>query len=105
MNKLAQPIQMEQRIVVMTPAEVRELMRSTLAEARAEDRAEAKRLAALEQSEQPHLLTRQQAADLLGVSKGSIDNYVRDGLLTKRKIGTHSVRIDREEIEKLARRV
>lgn len=66
---------------------------------------EAARQSDREEKQPPALITRAEAAELLQVSKGTIDNYIRDGLLTKRKVGTHRVRLERVEVEKLARRV
>jgi excisionase family DNA binding protein len=103
MNKQTQPVQMQSQVVLITPAELRDLVNNAVVEGL--QAAEAKRRAALEQDQQPELLSRKQAAELLGVSSGTIDNYARQGLLTKRKIGSHSVRFERVEIEKLARRV
>ena len=60
------------------------------------------------QPERPHLpalITRQQAADLLSVSLSTVDNYINDGLLQKKRVGVRAVRLDRTEVEKLARKV
>ncbi len=48
----------------------------------------------------PELLTRDQAAQFLGVSKGSIDNYSRVGLLRKRYLG-RLPRFHRDELRKI----
>ena len=53
----------------------------------------------------PALITRQQAADLLSVSLSTVDNYINDGLLQKKRVGVRAVRLDRTEVEKLARKV
>jgi len=53
----------------------------------------------------PELITKKQAATMLQVSTGTVDNYVTDGLLSKLKIGTRNVRFERAEVEKLARRL
>ena len=103
MNKQTQPIQMEPQLAIMTPPQLRALVNTAVKDALAE--AETRRKAALLKDQEPELLSRQQAADLLGVSVGTIDNYGRDGLLDKRKIGAHTVRYERAQIEKLARRV
>ena len=53
--------------------------------------------------ELPNLVTRQQAAKLLNVSLSTVDNYIRDGLLSKKRIGSRSVRLERSDVDKLAR--
>ena len=53
----------------------------------------------------PELLTRQQAAAYLGVAVGTVDNYTKDGLLNKKKVGLRAVRFDRGEVQKLARAI
>ena len=53
----------------------------------------------------PKLMTRQQAAELLNVSLSTVDNYIRDGLLHKKRIGVRSIRLERLEVETLARTV
>ena len=53
----------------------------------------------------PALITRQQAAGLLSVSVSTVDNYINDGLLRKKRVGVRAVRLDRSEVEKLARAV
>ncbi|MCP9237081.1 AlpA family transcriptional regulator [Lewinella sp. JB7] len=58
-----------------------------------------------EASELPALITRQQAADLLSVSLSTVDNYIKDGLLQKKRVGMRNVRLLRVEVEKLARTV
>ena len=58
--------------------------------------------------ERPHLpalITRQQAASLLSVSVSTVDNYINDGLLEKKRVGVRAVRLDRTHVEKLARKV
>ncbi|PPK87331.1 excisionase family DNA binding protein [Neolewinella xylanilytica] len=58
--------------------------------------------------EQPHLpalITRHQAASLLSVSLSTVDNYINDGLLEKKRVGVRAVRLDRTQVEKLARKV
>jgi excisionase family DNA binding protein len=53
----------------------------------------------------PELMTKKEAAAMLRVSTGTVDNYVADGLLSKLKIGTRNVRFKRAEVEKLARKL
>jgi excisionase family DNA binding protein len=53
----------------------------------------------------PELLTRQQTAAYLGVAVGTVDNYTKDGLLSKKKVGLRAVRFDRAEVQKLARAI
>jgi excisionase family DNA binding protein len=53
----------------------------------------------------PELLTRQQTAAYLGVAVGTVDNYTKDGLLNKKKVGLRAVRFDRSEVQKLARAI
>jgi excisionase family DNA binding protein len=53
----------------------------------------------------PELLTRQQAAAYLGVGVGTVDNYTKDGRLTKKKVGLRAVRFDRGEVQRLARTI
>ena len=52
---------------------------------------------------QPKLVTRHQAADLLNVSLSTVDNYIREGILIKKRLGVRSVRLERCAVEKLAR--
>jgi len=53
----------------------------------------------------PELITRKQTAEFLQMSIATVDNYVKDGLLSRRKVGTRSVRFERAEVEKLAQRL
>lgn len=53
----------------------------------------------------PERVTRRQAAAILDVSLTTIDVYCREGLLAKMKVGTHSVRLNRDEVENLARTI
>ena len=53
----------------------------------------------------PKLITRHQAAALLNVSLSTVDNYIRDGLLSKKRVGVRSVRLERSAVEELARTV
>lgn len=47
------------------------------------------------------LLTREEAAEKLGVSLSTIDRYLRDGTLRRVKIGKRIVRIESAQIESL----
>lgn len=58
-----------------------------------------------EAAQLPALITRHQAAALLNVSLSTVDNYIRDGLLSKKRVGVRSVRLERSTVEKLARTV
>ena len=51
------------------------------------------------------LMTRHQAAAFLNVSLSTVDNYIRDGLLHKKRVGIRFVRLERSEVETLARTV
>jgi excisionase family DNA binding protein len=53
----------------------------------------------------PELITKKQASKILQMSIATVDNYVRDGNLSKLKVGVRSVRFERAEVEKLARRL
>ena len=59
----------------------------------------------LDHSNLPPLITRHQAAKILSVSLSTVDNYINDGLLQKKRVGVRAVRLDRTEVEKLARKV
>lgn len=47
------------------------------------------------------LLSREQAAEKLGVSLSTIDRYLRDGTLQRVKIGKRIVRIQSEQLDSL----
>lgn len=48
--------------------------------------------------ELPELLTREQAAEFFGVSKGSIDGWARAGKIQKHYAGSRSPRFKRSEL-------
>lgn len=90
-------------VVTMTDIQVRKLIEKAVSTGIKAH--EAEKAAQAEEIALPDLITRNQAAELLSVSVGTVDNYIKDGLLDKQKIGTHAVRLQREQVEKLARRV
>lgn len=47
----------------------------------------------------PQRITRRQASEVLGVSMGTVDNMIRDGRLRAYKLGRHTIRLDRDEVE------
>lgn len=47
----------------------------------------------------PNLLKRQEAADYLGVSISTLDNWARVGILPRVKMGNRSVRYKKESLE------
>ena len=47
----------------------------------------------------PALVTREEAAEMLRVSVSTVDRYLKDGLLPKSKVGTRLVRISRSAVE------
>ncbi|MGV3684374.1 MAG: helix-turn-helix transcriptional regulator [Daejeonella sp.] len=49
-------------------------------------------------SGQKVLLTRKEAAEILGVSPATIDNYAKAGFLTPQKIGARNVRFRYEQV-------
>jgi hypothetical protein len=53
----------------------------------------------------PELMTKKETAETLRVSIGTVDNYTRDGLLTKKRVGLRAVRFDRGEVQRLARTI
>lgn len=52
-------------------------------------------------SERRTLVTRSEAAWMLKCSSGTVDNYLRDGKLTKYKRGNGRVFIDPAEVERI----
>jgi excisionase family DNA binding protein len=56
-------------------------------------------------SDLPEMITRKEAAKILGVSTATISRYQKDGMLQKHKVGFHHVRLRRSEVEKMSRLV
>ena len=52
----------------------------------------------------PPFVTKREAAALLSVSRATVDNWAKDGLLLRHYVGGKSVRFDRAEVLALAKK-
>lgn len=95
---------MQNELVVIPAEQLRQLVTDAVDMAMNRARREAEKTA--QPATEPNkLLTKKEAAQLLKVSIATVDNYTKDGMLTKKRIGLRSVRFDRSEVEKLARTI
>lgn len=85
---------MENKLVVITKDELRNLIEETVKAAFASE---------LPKKKERVLITRYQASKMLGCSIGTIDNYLKKGLLSRLRIGDHAVRIDKSQVDSLVR--
>lgn len=83
-------------LILTTPDELRQIVRDEISKALAGA------IPVSPSQEQPDgLMTRKAAAAFLSVSVSTIDNYAKQGLLTKVPIGDRGVRFERGEVGKL----
>lgn len=84
---------MEQQFWLISETRLKKVFKEVLEEQQSDQ---------LIQSTLPEFLTRSQAANTLGCSPITIDNYARKGILERITLGNRRVRFRREQILKLA---
>jgi len=104
MNRQLTPLTMLNDFVVIPADQLRQLVTDAVTVAMREVAEAAPRPASGNEG-LPELITKKQASKILQMSIATVDNYVRDGNLSKLKVGVRSVRFERAEVEKLARRL
>ncbi|OAV44722.1 helix-turn-helix domain-containing protein [Lewinella sp. 4G2] len=106
MNKPFTPVPVRIDVVTMPVNELRQLITDTVTDAMNRATAAAAKGAKTAPNGAavlPELLTRKEAAALLRVGVATLDGYVRDGMLTKYKVGRSQTRLKRDEVRELAR--
>ena len=91
-------------IIVTTAEDLKAIVQQSVREAVQKLRREEEARAHQAPAEDAELMTRKEAATYLKVTIGTIDNYVRDGLLDKIRVGVRQVRLRTEQVRRLGTR-
>lgn len=88
-------------LVVISSDELRQLVTEAVSSALKKEKTKDKQ--SLPSNSNTELVTKKQAAAILKVSLSTIDNYIKEGLLTRKKVGSRFVRLDVGEVKRLAK--